>query len=87
MRVLLDEQLPLDLTVELRGHVVDTVVSRGWAGITNGELLGRMRGQYAVLEPGEVTAGGTSGRLVRPRDVSDNRVRRASATGLYTLVT
>src|SRR5215472_9409171 len=49
MRVLLDEQLPLDLSVELRGHMVDTVVSRGWAGIKNGELLDRMRGQYDVL--------------------------------------
>jgi predicted nuclease of predicted toxin-antitoxin system len=49
MRVLLDEQLPLDLSMELRGHAVDTVVSRGWAGIKNGELLARMRGQYDVL--------------------------------------
>ena len=49
MRVLLDEQLPLDLSLELPGHAVDTVVSRGWAGIKNGELLGRMRGEYDVL--------------------------------------
>ena len=49
MRVLLDEQLPLDLSLELHGHAVDTVVSRGWAGIKNGELLGRMRGEYDVL--------------------------------------
>jgi hypothetical protein len=49
MRVLLDEQLPLDLSAELRGHAVDTVVARGWAGIKNGELLGRMRSQYDVL--------------------------------------
>jgi hypothetical protein len=49
MRVLLDEQLPLDLCAELRGHVVDTVAGRGWAGIKNGELLRRMRGQYDAL--------------------------------------
>jgi predicted nuclease of predicted toxin-antitoxin system len=49
MRVLLDEQLPLDLSVELRGHAVETVASRGWAGIKNGELLARMSGQYDVL--------------------------------------
>jgi predicted nuclease of predicted toxin-antitoxin system len=49
MRVLLDEQLPLDLSLELHGHAVDTVASRGWAGIKNGELLDRMRGQYDVL--------------------------------------
>jgi predicted nuclease of predicted toxin-antitoxin system len=49
MRVLLDEQLPLDLAAELGSHTVDTVVSRGWAGIKNGELRGRMRNQYDVL--------------------------------------
>ena len=49
MRVLLDEQLPLDLAAALQGHSVDTVVGRGWAGITNGELLRRMRGEYEAL--------------------------------------
>ena len=49
MRVLLDEQLPIDLSSELRGHTVETVVSRDWAGIKNGELLRRMRGHYDVL--------------------------------------
>ena len=49
MRVLLDEQLPVDLATELRGHTVDTVAGRGWAGIKNGELLRRMRGYYDVL--------------------------------------
>lgn len=49
MHVLLDEQLPVDLAETLHGHSVDTVVSRGWAGITNGELLQRMRGEYDAL--------------------------------------
>jgi len=49
VRVLLDEQLPLDLVPALEGHSVDTVVGRGWTGITNGELLRRMRGEYDVL--------------------------------------
>ena len=49
MRVLLDEQLPVDLSAELRGHAVDTVAGRGWVGIKNGELLRRMSGQYDVL--------------------------------------
>jgi Domain of unknown function (DUF5615) len=49
MRVLLDEHLPIDLSRELRGHAVDTVVGRGWAGINNGDLLGRMRDHYDVL--------------------------------------
>lgn len=49
MRVLLDEQLPVDLAAALHGHSVDTVVSRGWTGITNGELLRRMAGEYDAL--------------------------------------
>lgn len=49
MRVLLDEHLPVDLARALQGHDVDTVVGRGWAGITNGDLLQRMRGEYDVL--------------------------------------
>jgi hypothetical protein len=49
VRVLLDEQLPVDLARALPGHRVDTVVGRGWAGIRNGELLRRMRGEYEVL--------------------------------------
>ena len=33
----------------LRDHQVDSVVSRGWAGLKNGPLLQRMRGEYEVL--------------------------------------
>jgi len=39
VRVLLDENLPHDLTGLLVGHQVETVAGRGWAGIQNGELL------------------------------------------------
>jgi hypothetical protein len=49
MRLLLDEHLPVGLSAELQGHVVDTVSGRGWTGIKNGELLHRMRGHYDVL--------------------------------------
>ncbi len=49
MRVLLDEQLPLDLAAAMEGHSVDTVIGRGWAGITNGELLHRMRNEFDTL--------------------------------------
>jgi hypothetical protein len=45
----LDEHLPVDLASMLHGHDVDTVVSRGWAGIKNGELLPRIRGEYDAL--------------------------------------
>jgi hypothetical protein len=49
VRVLLDEHLPLDLASVLHGHQVDTVVSRAWAGVKNGDLLQRMRGEYEAL--------------------------------------
>lgn len=49
MRVLLDEQLPVDFAEALQGHTVDTVVGRGWAGIQNGELMQRMRGEFDAL--------------------------------------
>jgi predicted nuclease of predicted toxin-antitoxin system len=39
VRVLLDEQLPRHLARELRGHEVNTVQQKGWAGLRNGELL------------------------------------------------
>jgi hypothetical protein len=39
VHVLLDENLPLDLAAEIPGHDVQTVRSRGWTGIENGELM------------------------------------------------
>ncbi len=39
MRVLLDENLPLDFAAEIRGHEVHTVRGHGWTGIENGELM------------------------------------------------
>ena len=41
MRVLLDENLPLDLARELLGHDVQTVAGLGWEEVKNGELLRR----------------------------------------------
>ena len=46
MRVLLDENLPRDLTQVLVGHEVVTVQGLGWAGLKNGELLRRAAGQF-----------------------------------------
>ena len=39
----------MDLAAALQGHSVETVVGRGWTGITNGELLRRMGGEYDVF--------------------------------------
>lgn len=41
MRVLLDENLPVRLAGHLAGHDATTVVSEGWKGIKNGDLLRR----------------------------------------------
>ena len=49
MRVLLDENLPVDLAVELVGHEVATVSGLGWRGIKNNELLDRAQGRFEVL--------------------------------------
>jgi hypothetical protein len=45
MRLLLDEHLPIGLSAELHGQVVDTVSGRGWSGIKNSELLSAMGGK------------------------------------------
>lgn len=39
MRVLLDENLPLDFAAEIVGHPVQTVRGLGWTGSENGELM------------------------------------------------
>ena len=41
MRILLDENIPVDFAAELPGHEVNTVVKLGWAGVLNGELMRR----------------------------------------------
>jgi hypothetical protein len=41
VRVLLDENLPHDLSGALTGHLVSTVQGLGWAGTKNGALLKR----------------------------------------------
>jgi predicted nuclease of predicted toxin-antitoxin system len=41
VRVLLDENLPLEFAAEFQGHVVSTVRGIGWAGVQNGELMRR----------------------------------------------
>jgi hypothetical protein len=40
VKVLLDEDVPRPLRRELVGHDVSTVPEMGWAGVTNGVLLG-----------------------------------------------
>jgi hypothetical protein len=49
VRVLLDENIPHDLIPEFPGHEVLTVQGLGWAGVKNGDLLTRARGQIDAL--------------------------------------
>ena len=49
MRVLLDENLPVGLAIELEGQEVATVAGVGWAGIKNSDLLRRAQGRFDVL--------------------------------------
>ncbi len=48
MRVLLDENLPVDLAPELSvsGHEMATVIGLGWEGVRNGELLRRAASRF-----------------------------------------
>jgi len=39
MRVLLDENIPVELASLFTDHEVHTVVGLGWVGVANGELL------------------------------------------------
>jgi len=49
VRILLDENLPVELAVELTGHEVTTVTGLGWQGIKNSELMRRAQGRFEVL--------------------------------------
>ena len=41
MRILLDENFPVDFAKMLAGHEIATIHSLGWSGIKNGDLLRR----------------------------------------------
>ena len=49
MRILLDESVPRHLARFLKGHEVQTVPRRGWAGVRNGELLRRAATEFDVF--------------------------------------
>ena len=53
MRILLDESLPRRLAQELPGHEAQTVQSRGWAGLKNGELLRVASADFQALLTGD----------------------------------
>jgi len=49
MRILLDENIPVDFAALLPGHDVTTVQRLGWSGVKNGELLRRVAGHCDVF--------------------------------------
>jgi predicted nuclease of predicted toxin-antitoxin system len=46
VRVLLDENLPVEFATLLQGHEVQTVSGLRWQGLKNGELLERAVGRF-----------------------------------------
>ena len=53
MRILLDEDLPVQLRHLFPGHEVRTVQYMGWNGLANGELLAMAKGEFDVLVTGD----------------------------------
>ena len=49
MKVLLDECVDSRLAEHIRGHTVATVASRGWHGLSNGELLKLAQAEFEVF--------------------------------------
>jgi predicted nuclease of predicted toxin-antitoxin system len=49
VRVLLDENIPVDLAALLTGHDVQTVSGLRWQGLKNGELLERAGGRFEAF--------------------------------------
>lgn len=49
VRILLDENLPIELCQELADHEVTTVARLGWQGIKNGQLLRRAQDRFDFL--------------------------------------
>jgi predicted nuclease of predicted toxin-antitoxin system len=49
VRILLDNCVPADLVPHIRGHEVETIVTMGWAGLDDGQLLDAMAGQFQAL--------------------------------------
>ena len=48
-KIILDENLPHPLRLQLRDHEIVTVQYQGWTGIQNGELLKLIDGSFDVF--------------------------------------
>ena len=53
MRVVLDESVPRQLAPLLTGHDVTTVQKHGWAGLQNGELMGKAAAEFGAFITGD----------------------------------
>ena len=49
MRILLDHGTPAPLRKAFKDHFVATAYEKGWAGLTNGELLAAAEGAFDVF--------------------------------------
>ena len=51
MRILLDENVPVDVlpVLRARGHEAESVNFLGWKGLKNGDLLARVQADYDLF--------------------------------------
>ena len=49
MRIILDENIPLPIADLFQNDTVTTVQQQGWAGIGNGELIGKINDTFDVF--------------------------------------
>ena len=49
MKILFDQGTPAPLKRELSEHTVATAFEKGWATLTNGDLLAKAEGEFDVL--------------------------------------
>ena len=49
MRILFDQGVPVPLRRHLTGHVVATAYERGWANLSNGDLIRAAESEFELL--------------------------------------
>ena len=86
MRILLDENIPVQLKSFFRGHEIRSVNDRevGWKNIKNGRLLTEMEGQFDLLVTADrnlYAQQNLAGRSIRILVLPTNRRRDVLALG------
>ena len=82
MRVLLDECVPRGIRRHLAGHVVRSVQTLGWSGLSDAQLLVEADGRFDVIVTTDVRFGVDHDLGMRSFCVLVLRGPRSSLTGL-----